>query len=130
MHKKNITFIGSALLLGPLPCFAAKDTSLSLGSIAGGLASGASALSIVMLAAAIVAGTALVFTAFTQFNIHRKNPKLVPLMNPIVYLFLGIVLLLIPLLDYIFGFEKTGSPQKAEPKAYYGIVNIDEPLER
>ena len=90
------------LLLSLTPSFAMAD--VSLGDAAGILTSLGDVLSKVMWAACIIVGVALIAAGFTQFQIHRRNPKLVPLATPVLYLILGICAIAIPFIDRITDF--------------------------
>lgn len=116
----TLLFCSSALL--------AKDAP-SLAQVMGDLTTGANILARVMWAACVVLGIALFITAFTQFQIHRSNPKLVPLANPITCLFLGLFILAIPFAGHIFDFggeEPTAENQVQQQPT----TNIDRPIQR
>lgn len=68
------------------------------------LLSGSGILTKVMWAACIIVGILLIAAAFTQFQIHRRNPKLVPLTTPVLYLILGIGAIAIPFIERVTGF--------------------------
>jgi len=65
---------------------------------------GGDVLTKVMWAACIIVGIALIAAGFTQFQIHRRNPKLVPLTTPIMYLILGVAAISLPFIDTINDF--------------------------
>lgn len=104
------------------------------------LTQGGSFLQKMLWAATIVIGILLIAAAFTQFQIHRRNPKLVPLMTPVLYLILGILAIALPFLDVKHGFmgskvDKIRSTPDESPKGPGGaarqIVNpndIDAPI--
>lgn len=62
----------------------------------------------------VVLGIALIVMGFSFFKMHRDNPKYVPLDKPIAYLFLGLVLMSIPLWSALFG--SSGSSIDLEKK--------------
>ncbi len=65
---------------------------------------GGDILTKLMWAICIVMGIALIAASFTQFQIHRRNPKIVPLATPVMYLILGILAIAIPFLGQSMGF--------------------------
>lgn len=109
MRRKNIVkFLESFLLimlsLNTNVALASHDT-ITLGGIAGNIHGSASILTRVMWAACIIVGVFLFITAFSQFQTHRRNPKLVPLTTPILYLILALTSIAIPFAENIFKFE-------------------------
>ena len=104
--------------------FAAEDT-ISMGGVVGNIHSGATIIARLMWAACIIVGIALSITALTQFQAHRRNPKLVPLTTPAVYLILALLTLAIPFAERIFGFKDSdeGNDQTIEMPDY---TNIDQ----
>ncbi len=82
---------------------------VSLGAMANTLLVGGGILTKLMWAACIVVGIALIAAAFTQFQIHRRNPKLVPLTTPVLYLILGIIAIAIPFINQVDGFLSQGA---------------------
>ena len=87
----------------------AAPPALGIGDIGAVLIGNATIVSYVLSFACLIVGIVLIFTAVGQFNIHRQNPKLVPLINPTAYFVLGLIMLAVPFVDYFFGPEKTGS---------------------
>lgn len=86
-----------------------------------------------MWAVCIVVGLALIAAAFTQFQIHRRNPKIVPLATPILYLILGIAAIAIPFLGQSHGFLSSPPAQsvRSSPVPSQQSANpndIDAPL--
>lgn len=102
----------------------ALTNSVSLGAVAGNIHGSASILARVMWAACVIVGIALLLTAFSQFQINRRNPKLMPLTTPIMYLILALICLAIPFAERIFNFEDSYQQenQTAIPENY---TNID-----
>lgn len=107
------------------------EQSTSLGSVAGNLSDSADILAKVMWAACVIVGIALLVTAFTQFQAHRENPKLVPLLNPIIYLVLSIVSIAIPFGERIMGWMDgyTQEDQRVEREYKSSVLDLDEPVE-
>ena len=99
------------------------NNSVSLGEIAGNVHGSASILARFMWAACIIIGIILAFTAFTQFQTHRKNPKLVPLINPAVYLLLSLLTIGIPFADRIFGYQDADDESDKHNATQY--IDID-----
>jgi hypothetical protein len=101
---------------------------------------GGDVLAKVMWAACIIVGIALIAAAFTQFQIHRRNPKLVPLTTPIMYLILGVASIAIPFLDRVTDFlNPTAKPPRiiapaptkggtGPVKPHYDPNDIDAPI--
>ena len=107
MFKARTRYILTFLSLMPSLSLA----EISLGDAAHILTSGGDVLSKVMWAACIIVGIALIAAGFTQFQIHRRNPKLVPLTTPIMYLILGIGAIAIPFIDRITDFVGNNKKQ-------------------
>lgn len=127
-------------LLGTVALWLADVAAASdIGQIAQTLSAGGGVLQKLMWAACIIVGIMLISAAFTQFQIHRRNPKLVPLTTPVMYLILGIVAIAIPFTNTISGFmgakvnrlsvssKKASSQQQqaAQPES----LDIDAPIQ-
>lgn len=110
------------------------DDGVPLADVIGTLLVGGDVLSKLMWAVCIVVGVALIAAAFTQFQIHRRNPKLVPLTTPVLYLILGICAIALPFVGQIKGFLSEGQQGvKGEPapptiKRNYNPNDIDAPI--
>lgn len=131
-NKKSLLLLGSCIVYSGV-IFA--EDGLALSQIVSTLLTGGSVLSKLMWAVCIVVGIALIAAAFTQFQIHRRNPKLVPLATPVLYLILGIAAIAVPFLGQVKGFlgpgQKgvKGSAAAAQQKQqYYDPNDIDAPL--
>ena len=103
---------------------AAQDT-VSMGVVAGNIHGSASILARVMWAACVIVGIILFFTAFTQFQTHRQNPKLVPLTTPAAYLILALLALAIPFAERIFGFKDADDQNDQTVESSENYVDID-----
>lgn len=122
-------------LLGASSVFAFEE-GVPLSQIVAKFLVGGGILSKLMWAACIVVGIALIAAAFTQFQIHRRNPKLVPLTTPVLYLILGIVAIAIPFLGQVQGFLGPGekgvkgdaAPPPPNTRPAYDPNDIDAPL--
>lgn len=103
----------------------------TLGSIADLLVVGTDAVTRLLHFASIVVGCFLFIMAFSLFRAHRLNPKFVPLERPIIYVFLGVILVALPFYGKIF--MPTGSTLdlKAQEERAMGVQSndIDAPLE-
>lgn len=110
------------------------DNGVPLADVVGTLLVGGDVLSKLMWAVCIVVGVALIAAAFTQFQIHRRNPKLVPLTTPVLYLVLGICAIALPFVGQLKGFLSQGQQGvKGEPaaptvKRNYNPNDIDAPI--
>jgi hypothetical protein len=107
--NKNIT-CGSIILAALYSCSVIASDGVPLSDVSQTLLVGGGVLTKLMWAVCIVVGIALIAAAFTQFQIHRRNPKLVPLTTPVLYLILGIVAIAIPFVSQIKGFLTEGQP--------------------
>ena len=87
----------------------------SLAEISGTLTIGADIIVKMMWAACIITGIVLIAASFTQFQIHRYNPKLVPLTTPILYLILGVIAIAIPFAGRIFDAQDAYVSSKDAP---------------
>ena len=81
-----------------------EEPETGLGKVALSLTSTTDVLVKLMWAACILVGVGLLITAITQYQIHRSNPKLVPLATPITYLFLAIAAIVLPFAGNLSGF--------------------------
>jgi len=103
----------------------------SLGSIADSLTIGTHVVTRLMHFVSIVVGCFLFIMAFSLFRAHRSNPKFVPLERPIIYMFLGLILVVLPFFGKIF--MPTGSTfeVREQEKRALGVQSqdIDAPLE-
>lgn len=111
----------------------ADDSGIPLSQMVETLLAGGNVLYKLMWAVCIVVGVALIAAAFTQFQIHRRNPKLVPLATPVLYLILGIIAIAIPFIGQMKGFLSPGTPgikNQPAPSANrpYNPNDIDAPL--
>jgi hypothetical protein len=133
--KKNYLIFSLVIMTG----FVHADVPLK--EVSSTLLVGGDALTRVIWAACIVVGIMLIAAAFTQFQIHRRNPKLVPLTTPVMYLILGVAAIAIPftnrIIDVIEGnpVGKGTTPQlRSAPGAkrtqpqQYNPNDIDAPL--
>lgn len=122
---------------------ASSAYAATLGDVARALSTGGGILQKLLWAACIVVGILLIAAAFTQFQIHRRNPKLVPLTTPVMYLILGIVAIAIPFMDTMGGFlgtkmDRLGAPapkgnqqqQQRQQEQYVDPNDIDAPIYR
>lgn len=126
MNRKRIIkslglFLSLVLLLGTTDIVLAVRSTISMGGIAGNIHGSASILARVMWAACVIVGIALFITAFTQFQTHRRNPKLVPLTTPAMYLLLALVALAIPFAEHIFNFEDAYENEDQTNNSYVDI---------
>ncbi len=83
----------------------AAYATATLSDITEVLINNADFLSKLFWAACIVVGVSLLSSAFTQFQIHRFNPKQVPLSTPVIYLILGVCAIAVPFAERIFKVE-------------------------
>jgi len=118
-------------LLSLLPAFVMAE-GVPLASASQVLLVGGEVLSKVMWAACIIVGIALIAAGFTQFQIHRRNPKLVPLTTPVLYLILGVCAIAIPFFDRITDFVGNDKKKMERSPAVTKDTNysndIDAPL--
>lgn len=116
---KHIVLVCSLMLLifcVPNLALAAQDY-ISLGDMAGNIYGGTSIIMRLMWAACLIVGVVLLLTAFTQYQTHRRNPKLVPLTTTVTYLILGIIAFTIPFLEEVFYFDSAMPTQQVSPAA-------------
>lgn len=106
----KLRLIGSGVVLTLLYSGCACAEGVALGDMAKTLLVGGGILTKLMWAVCIVVGIALIAAAFTQFQIHRRNPKLVPLTTPVLYMILGIIAIAIPFFSQVEGFLSEGHP--------------------
>ena len=64
-------------------------------------------------------GIGLFMAAFTQYQIHRTNPKLVPLPVPVTYFLLAIVAIAIPFAERIMNVDNPETEDEAP--VYYSL---------
>ncbi|HQW57513.1 MAG TPA: hypothetical protein PK583_00965 [Gammaproteobacteria bacterium] len=125
--KKTALLLMFLLILDSV--FATEQPSLA--SIADSLVVGTDAVTRLLHFVSIVVGCFLFIMAFSLFRANRLNPKFVPLERPIIYVFLGIILVALPFYGKIF--MPTGSTidLKIEEERAMGVQShdIDAPLE-
>lgn len=102
-----------------------------LGGVANNLFDGASILSKLLSASCVIVGILLTVTAFTQYKIHRQNPKLVPLGNPVTYFLLGLTILAVPFAGKLLKTDTSEDVAKSgasveEASTHY--IDLDDPL--
>jgi hypothetical protein len=115
------TLAFSMLLLISSGALAYESGSTTLGSMADNLHSGATIVAKLLWAACVIVGIAFMIAAFTQYQVHRVNPKLVPLTTPITYVLLALVALTIPFAERVIGFEdayENDQQEKAKSQPY------------
>jgi hypothetical protein len=129
VNIKRTALLFCIFLLALDSVFATEE--LSLGSIADSLTIGTHAVTRLMHFVSIVVGCFLFIMAFSLFRAHRWNPKFVPLERPIIYVFLGVILVTLPFYGKIF--MPTGGTHdlKEQEKRALGVQSqdIDAPLE-
>jgi len=112
----------------------------TISEVANNLIFTASIVTNILHAAALMIGIGFIIYAFVTFNVHRMNPKMMPLDRPVIYLVLGLVLLTIPFLDQLLRHDTGEShvhkhrhqhqhQHETQHSGYYGDHDIDEPLE-
>ena len=106
-----LVFLGGSIAL---PVFAAESGERTLASVAATLTNGVGLFIRIMWAACVLIGIGLLLTAFTQYQIHRHNPKLVPLPVPITYFLLALLTLAIPFSHTLFGLSKEDPYKKQQ----------------
>lgn len=121
MHQLTKIAVGLFLSLLTKSSFAA--THPSLGNAAWNLYDVFSWLSIFMWVACIAVGVILLMTAYSQYTIHRFNPKLVPLGTPITYLVLSLAVFAIPFLEPILGVQQDVLGQHMQQVASFDLDN-------
>lgn len=127
------------LMLCCVAGYVAADTTLA--DFTGTLLAGGDVLTKVLWAASIIVGICLIAAAFTQFQIHRRNPKLVPLTTPVLYLILGLGAVALPFIHTVSNFlgaastgghtapaTKATPAPAAGPKTNTGYTDIDAPM--
>lgn len=97
--------------------YATAEGGIPLKDVSSTLLVGGNILTKLVWAACIVVGVMLIAAAFTQFQIHRRNPKLVPLTTPVMYLLLGIAAIALPFIKQVSTFID-GKPINANKPAY------------
>lgn len=101
----------------------------TLGDIAQTLISGTDFVTRIALAAAIIMGAGFIVFSITSYLQHRRNPKLVPLDRPVLYLVIGICLCFLPHLGKFVGeTHSTLDLKKKKAVATYTYSDIDAPL--
>jgi hypothetical protein len=111
MNKKLILTIGCCVL----SVYMVSVSAGSLGEFSDTLTFGANILTKLMWAACIITGIVMIAASFTQFQIHRYNPKLVPLTTPVLYLILGVMAIAIPFAGRIFDAKDAYVGSQEEP---------------
>lgn len=124
---KWIKSVGGVLLLTEL----SVAHAVTLKEVSGILLEGGQVLTKLMWAVCVVVGIGVLAAAFTQFQIHRRNPKLVPLTTPVLYLILGVSAIALPFVNTMYGFLGESKEQvhgeAAPSKVGYDPNDIDAP---
>jgi hypothetical protein len=126
------SFLFTPLLMGLMTSTAVAKTE-TFADIFGSLIFGASIVTDFLHAASMLLGVGFMIYSVVSFRNHRINPKMVPLDRPVLYLFLGIVLIAIPFLGQIME-RTTGEAhmqQHHNPRSSsaYHEQDIDAPLD-
>ena len=126
--KKRVLLLLMFLLILD-SAFAAEKSTLA--SIADSLVVGTDAVTRLLHFVSIVVGCFLAIMAFSLFRAHRSNPKFVPLERPIIYVFLGVILIALPFFGKIFMATGSTIDLKAQEARSMGVQahDIDAPLE-
>ena len=95
MKSLKSVFVAGFVFLG-LGLFNQAALAADLGQITDTLMTPTKIITKLLIFACYVVGAILIFAAMAQYKIHRQSPKLVPLTTPILLLFLGVGLLVIP----------------------------------
>ncbi len=125
LYLTPIFFSASAIYAEAPPLSELVSTALAGGDI----------LTKLIWGVCVVVGIALLAAAFTQFQIHRRNPKIVPLATPVLYLILGIIAIAIPFLGQTHGFlsppvqnvKGSAAPPNSQNRVY-DPNDIDAPI--
>ncbi|MAZ43859.1 MAG: hypothetical protein CMF48_01590 [Legionellales bacterium] len=75
----------------------------TLKSAADGIYAPVAFLTVLMHYASYAVGGLLLIGAILQYRIHRQNPKLTPLMTPVVMVIIGICAIFLPFFANVFG---------------------------
>ena len=102
------------LLLGYVGQSLAINT---LGQAADGLFGPVSVITMLMELACYIIGTSFCIGAIMQYRIHRQNPKLTPLMTPVIMLVVGVLLILVPYFSLLPGDSFSASEQEKRDSA-------------
>ncbi|HKY69280.1 MAG TPA: hypothetical protein VJ205_00120 [Gammaproteobacteria bacterium] len=105
-------FLGMLFFISPLMA------ATTLGGAAQNLLTPTEILTKLVIFACYVGGVGICLTALVQYNIHRKNPKLVPLTTPVMLLIVGIILIFLPYFSTVF--SDTFVDRPATEKSSYG----------
>ncbi|MES2213020.1 MAG: hypothetical protein V4490_07805 [Pseudomonadota bacterium] len=91
--------------------------AVDLADVASGVYEPLKFVTIMMRYASYAVGFALFVGAISQFQLHRINPKLTPLMTPIFLLFLALAALFLPYISTMFGNSWSAEEQDARGTA-------------
>lgn len=119
LQRLNKYIIACGILLPGL-AWAEQDFA----TIAETLTGGVNIIAVLLTAACVIIGIILIGTALGQYQIHRQNAKLVPLINPLLCLFLGMVLVILPIIVEYFDEDE----EKKDAKIITVMIDIDAPL--
>jgi hypothetical protein len=89
----------------------------TLGQAADGLFGPVSVVTMLMELACYIIGTSFCIGAIMQYRIHRQNPKLTPLMTPVIMLVVGVLLILMPYFSVLPGDSFSASEQEKRDSA-------------
>ena len=110
---QRIKYVGLLALFCPVLAYAQ-----SLGDSAQSLYEGpVSMLALMMVWVCYVVGAAFCIGAVMQLRIHFQNPKVVPLLTPVVMIVAGVALILLPYFSEMD--SNTANPILSNPKGAY-----------
>ncbi len=134
----NVNRYRVASILGLIPFLGAETVlaaeTRTVGDVADKLIVGTDFLTHFMHFACIIVGIILLIMALSFYKAHRDNPKFIPIERPIIYFFLGLILIALPYLGQIFGVV-TGSPQDLHKREFMApnpnqpMDDVDAPIE-
>ena len=111
--KKTKFILFILLLLIDVTAFAfyGQHSQVGLGNVAGDLLGPLGLLRHLFNIASLILGVVMLISGFSRYLRYRKNPQESPLSTVLLWFFLGLVLIAIPLLHYaaIIAAQKTGT---------------------
>lgn len=117
-HQRNALGCMLLVIWGLVAPTAHAATSLA--DAAEGLFEPVLFITVMMKYVCYVLGFALALGAGAQYRLHRQNPKLTPLLTPIIMLFLGVIVFFLPHISTMFG--NSWNAQEQLERGSYGDI--------
>lgn len=103
MKRKFVVYVvpGLLMLLIMIPSFCQAAKSLGIGTVATNLMDPVSVMADFLHSACVLVGGAFLFASIIKYFEHRRSPTMVPMSTVVFLLIAGLVLISLPLINYV-----------------------------